>query len=205
MSTILNPYGMRPAYSPQGMAAARGYPNGIASGYGTGILKYQPVALNSSGDIVAATSGADFLGVLCGVKWIDASGVPHVSDQWIAGTTYNNASGSISNGYGIEVQVWDDPNMVFVIQADGSLAQSIGGQVNFTAANIANGSTTTGLSTCTAQAASLSTNAQKQLRIVELADSPSITGSTTNAWGDAYTEIRVMNAQHQYIANKVAV
>lgn len=205
MSTILNPYGIRPAYSPQGQAAARGYPNGIASGYGTGILKYQPVSLNASGQIIAATSASDWLGVFCGVKWIDASGVPHVSDQWIAGTTYSAASGSISNGYGIEVQIWDDPNMVFQIQADGPLAQSIGGQVNFTSANIGNGSTTVGMSTCTAQASSLTTSGQAQLRIVELADSPSITGSTTNAWGDAFTEIRVMNARHQYIANKVAV
>lgn len=203
MSTTLNPYGMRPAYSPQGMAAARTYPNGIASGYATGILKYQPVALNASGQIVAATSGADFLGVLAGVRYIDLNGVPHESNQWIAGTIYSNASGSVSNGYGVEVDVWDDPNMVFQIQADGSLAQSIGGQVNFTAANIANGSTVVGLSQATAQASSLTTSGQGQLRIVELADSPAINGN--NLWADAFTEIRVMNARHQYIANKVAV
>lgn len=204
MSTVLNPYGLRPVYSPQGMAAARGYPNGIASGYATGILKYAPVALNSSGNLVLASSAADFIGVFCGVKWIDASGVPHVSDQWIAGTTYNNNSGSISAGYGVEVQVWDDPNMVFQIQADGSLAQSIGGQVNFTAANIGAGSATVGLSQCTAQASSLTTSAQGQLRIVELAPQPSLVGGT-NQWGDAFTEVRVMNARSQYIANKVAV
>lgn len=204
MSTILNPYGIRPAYSPQGMAAARGYPNGIASGYATGIYKYAPVALNSSGNLVLASSAADFIGVFCGVKWIDTSGVPHVSDQWIAGTTYNNSSGSISAGYGMEAQVWDDPNMVFVIQADGSIAQSIGGQVNFTAANIANGNATVGLSTCTAQASSLTTSGQGQLRIVELSPGPNVNGGT-NAWGDAFTEIRVMNARSQYVANKVAV
>ena len=144
-----------------------------------------------------AAGSADFLGVFSGVRWIDASGIPHESIQWIAGTTYNNASGSITQGYGIEVDVWDDPNMVFQIQCDGSLAQSIGGQVNFS--NIANGSTTTGLSACTASASSLTTNAQGQLRIVALAP------TLNNSWGDAYTEIQVMNARMQYVANKVAV
>ena len=202
MSTVLNPYGLRPAYSPQGMAAARSYANGIASGYSTGILKYQPVALNSSGNIIAASAGTnDFLGVFAGVKWIDASGIPHVSDQWIASTTYNNASGSITAGYGIEVMVWDDASMVFQIQADGSLAQSIGGQVNLS--NITAGSTTTGLSACTASASSLTTSGQGQLRIVELVPGPSVNG--TNAWGDAYTEVRVQLARSQYVANKVAV
>jgi hypothetical protein len=202
MSTTLNPYGIRPAYSPQGMAACRTYPNGIASGYATGILKYQPVALNSSGQIIAATAGsADWIGVFAGVRYIDASGIPHVYDQWTAGTVYSSTTGNISAGYGIEVSIWDDPNMVFQIQADGSLAQSIGGQVNFS--NIAAGSTTVGLSACTAQASSLTTSGQGQMRIVELALTPALNG--TNLWGDAYTEIRVMNARSQYVANKVAV
>lgn len=201
MSITLNPYGIRPAYSPQGMASARTYPNGIASGYATGILKYQPVALNASGQLIAATSGADFIGVFAGVRYIDATGIPHVSDQWIAGTVYSSTAGNISAGYGIEVDVWDDPNIVFQIQADGSLAQSIGGQVNFS--NLSAGSTTTGLSACTASAASLTTSAQGQLRIVELAPTPALNG--TNLWGDAFTEVRVMIARSQYVANKVAV
>lgn len=202
MSTVLNGYGLRPAYSPQGQAAARTYPNGIASGYATGILKYAPVALNSSGQIVLATAGAaDWIGVFAGVRYIDASGIPHVYDQWIAGTTYSSTTGNISAGYGIEVAIWDDPNMVFQIQADGSLVQSLGGQVNFS--NLTAGSTVTGLSGCTAQASSLTTSGQGQMRIVELA--PSIALNGVNLWGDAFTEVRVMNARSQYIANKVAV
>jgi hypothetical protein len=196
MSATLNGYGLRPAYSPQGMAAARRYDYGIASGYGTGILKYQPVALNSSGQLIAATAAADFLGVFAGVTYFDSSGIPHSYDQWIAGTTYESTNL-------MYVYVWDDPNEVFQIQADGSLAQSIGGQVDFTSATIGSGSTVVGLSTCTASASSLTTSGQKQLRIVELAPSPAMNG--VNAWGDAYTEVRVMIARSQYIANKVAV
>ena len=200
MSTALNGYGIRPAYSPQHNAAPRTYPNGIASGYATGILKYQPVSLNSAGQIVAATANSDWLGVFAGVKYVDLSGIPHSYDQWIAGTVYTN-NGTFSGNYGIEVSVWDDPNMVFTIQADGSLAQSLGGQVDFS--SITAGSTTTGLSACTASASSLTTSGQKQLRIVELSLSPALNG--TNTWGDAFTEIKVMNARHQFIANKVAV
>ena len=90
MSTALNGYGIRPAYSPQHNAAPRTYPNGIASGYATGILKYQPVSLNSAGQIVAATANSDWLGVFAGVKYVDLSGIPHSYDQWIAGTVYTN-------------------------------------------------------------------------------------------------------------------
>lgn len=202
MSSVLNPYGLRPAYSPQGMAASRAYANGIASGYGSSILKYQPVALNTSGQLIQAVAGAnDWLGVFAGLRYIDGAGVPHVSNQWTAGMVYGGASGSVTDIYAVEAMVWDDPNMVFQIQADGTLAQSLGGQVNFS--NITAGSTVVGLSQATASASSLTTSAQAQLRIVELALPPSINGG--NAWGDAFTEIRVMNARHQYIANKVAV
>jgi hypothetical protein len=198
MSATSAPFGMRPAYSPQGMASARSYPNGIASGYNTAILKYQPVALNSSGNIITATAGTnDFIGVFAGLFYVDASGIPHEANQWIASQTYNTSGNTVAQGYGINVMVWDDPNMVFSIQADGSLAQSLGGQVNFT--NTTAGSTTTGLSAVTASASSLTTSGQGQLRIVEL--DPTI----GNAWGDAFTIVRVMNARSQYVANKVAV
>lgn len=192
MSATLQPFGLRPVYAPGEYANAKRYDFGIASGYATGLLKYQPVALNSSGQIVAATSGADFLGSFAGVTYFDASGIPHSLDQWIAGTTYQANTP-------MWVWVYDDPTQEYMIQCDGPLAQSIGGQVNFTAANIGNGSTTVGLSQATAQASSLTTSGQGQLRITEL------DLSIGNAWGDAFTIVRVQNARHQYIANKVAV
>lgn len=192
MSSVSNPFGCRPAYSPQGMAAARGYVAGILSGYNTNILKYQPVKLNTSGNLIVAAAADDIVGIFAGVTWTDAQGVPHSSDMWTAGTVYN---GTASPVY---AWVWDDPNMVFSIQADGSIAAlGTGAQVNFS--NITAGSSTTGLSSCTAGASTLSTSAQKQLRIVAL--DPSI----GNAWGDAFTIIQVQIAQHQYVSNKVAV
>lgn len=193
MSATLQPFGLRPVWAPGQYTSAKRYDNGIASGYASAILEYQPVALNSSGQIVIATAGsADWLGSFAGVTYFDTSGVPHSLNQWIAGTTYQANTP-------MWVWVYDDPTQVFQIQCDGSLAQSVGGQLNFTAANIAAGSTTVGLSQATAQASSLTTSGQGQLRITDL------DLSIGNAWADAYTIVQVQNARHQFVSNKVAV
>lgn len=193
MSATLNGFGLRPAYSPNGYAPGTGYINGIASGYGTAILKYQPVTLNSSGVLVIAATNADFIGSFAGVSYVDSQGVPQFRDSWTASQTYNANMPMWAWVYGA-----DDPDLVFEIQADGSVAQSVGGQVDF-ASGITNGNTSVGLSTCLASASSLSTSAQKQLRITAVAP---VVG---NAFGDAYTILRVKNARHQFVANKIAV
>lgn len=193
MTATLQPFGLRPVWAPGQYTSAKRYDNGIPSAYGTGILKYQPVKINSSGQIVPVSATSDdFLGCFAGVTYVDAQGVPHSSDQWAAGTV-------TQSGSPMWVWVFDDPSQIYQIQCDGTLAQSNGGQVNLTAANLTNGSTLVGLSQCTAQASSLSTSAQKQLRIIEL------DLSIGNAWGDAFPIINVQVAQHQYVANKVAV
>lgn len=195
MVAVSNPFGMRPTYSPQGRAAAVGYVGGIASGYGSNILKYQPVMLNSSGNIIAATAGSDtdIIGVFAGITWVDAQGVPHSSDMWTAGTVYSPTTPASP----VYAWVWNDPGMIYSIQCDGSLALSVGGQVDFS--NITAGSTTTGLSACTANASSLTTSGSNQLRVYAL--DPTI----GNAWGDAFTVVQVQIAQNQYVADKNAV
>ena len=140
MSSINAPFGMRPSFHPSGLDRAVALPNGIASAYNTGILKGQPVALNTSGNIVAATAGSAYQGAFAGHEFTDLTGRRLVSNQWIANTAYQTGS---------EVTYYySDSNIVYDIQCDGSLAQTaIGDQANFT--NIAAGSTTTGLSQCT--------------------------------------------------------
>ena len=193
MSATLQPFGLKPAYNPGHFSQARRYDNGIASGYGSGILKFQPVAVNSAGQIVPVTSASqDFVGSFAGITYFDTYGIPHSVDQFVAGTTFQA-------NQPVWVWVFDDPTIEYTIQCDGSVAQSNGGQLNLTAANLANGSTTVGLSQATAQASSLTTSGQGQLRITEL------DLSIGNAWGDAYTIVKVQIARHQYTANKVAV
>lgn len=194
MTAALNPIGIRPAYNANGSGAgnAVAIAGGVASGYATNLYKYQPVTLNSSGNIIAATVGADIYGIFAGISYIDSTGFYREQDNWIANTTYQGGTASP-----IYANVWNDPGMVYTIQADGSLASSVGGQVNFS--NIAVGSTVTGLSACTANASSLTTSAQAQLRILAL--DPQV----GNAWGDAFTVVQVQIAQSQFVANKVAV
>lgn len=190
MSATLNPFGCVPAYSNNGNIAARPY--SIASGYAANILKYSPVKLATDGTLqVAAAGDVDIIGIFAGVTWIDANGVPHSSDMWTTGTV------TTTNSSPFFAWVWDDPTMVFNIQADGSIALSTGSQVDFS--NTTAGSTTTGLSACTAAASGETSSGQNQLRIVGIGT------QVGNAWGDAFTIIQVQIAQHQYVANKVAV
>ena len=201
MSTVLNGYGLRPVYAQSHFADPRRYDFGIASGYATSLFQYQPVAVNASGQIVAASVAADFIGVFMGVTYFDATGIPHSYNQWISGTV-------VQTGQPFWVWVNDDQYQIYQIQADGVLSSSSsspvnGAQLNFTASNIGTGNTVTGLSNATASAASLTTSGQGQLRITELAPSPALNGA--NLWNDAYPEIRVQIARHQYVANKTAV
>ena len=51
-------FGLIPRYDERGFIRPRVYVNGIQSGYASGLLKYQPVAI-SGGYLVAATTNAD--------------------------------------------------------------------------------------------------------------------------------------------------
>ena len=104
MSAINAPFGMRPSFHPSGLDRAVALPNGIASAYNTGILKGQPVALNTSGNIIAATAGSAFQGAFAGHEYTDLTGRRLVSNQWIANTAYQTGS---------EVTYYySDPNIV---------------------------------------------------------------------------------------------
>lgn len=190
MSSTNAPFGLRPSFHPSGLDRAVALPNGIASGYSTGILKGQPVALNTNGNIVAATAGSAFQGAFAGHEYTDLSGRRQISNQWIANLAYQ--AGSEVTYY------YSDPNIVYDIQADGSVAQSaIGDQANFT--NIAAGSTTTGLSQCTISSSLVGAGNVGDLRIIGL------TPAVDNAWGDAYTVVQVQVSRSQYVATVNAI
>ena len=190
MSAVSAPFGLRPSFHPSGLDRAIALANGIVSGYPTGILKGQPVALDTSGNIIAATSTNAYQGAFAGHEWTDVSGRRQIGNQWIANTAY--IAGSQVTYY------YSDPNIVYDIQANGSLAQtSIGDQANF--ASIAAGSTTTGLSQCMISTSLVGSGAVGDLRIINL--SPGI----DNAWGDAYVVVQVQVSRSQYVANINAI
>ena len=190
MSSTNAPFGLRPSFHPTGLDRAVALTDGIASGYSSNILKGQPVALNTSGNIIAATAGSAYQGAFAGVQWTDTTGRVRVSNFWPASTAY--VAGSCITYY------YSDPNIVYDIQADGSLAQtSIGDQANFS--NITAGSTATGLSQCTISTSLVGSSAVGDLRIVNL------TPGIDNAWGDAYTVVQVQVSRSQYVATINAI
>lgn len=190
MSSTNAPFGMRPSFHPSGLDRAVALPNGIASAYNTGILKGQPVALNTSGNIIAATAGSAYQGSFAGQEFTDLTGRRLVSNQFIANTAYQ--AGSQITYY------YSDPNIVYDIQADGSLAQSaIGDQANFSA--ITAGSTTTGLSQCTISTTLAGSSAVGDMRIIGL------TPAVDNAFGDAFTVVQVQVSRSQFVATINAI
>jgi len=187
MSATNAPFGLRPAFHPSGLDRAQALAGGIPSAYNTDILKGQAVLyVAGSGVIEPVNATGDSLsGAFAGVEWTDTTGRRRVSNYWPANTAYQTGS--------CVAYFYNDPNIVYEIQADGSVAQtSIGLDANLS--NFAAGSNVTGLSQATMAATPLSTGAQGQLQILDLAPYPD------NAWGDAYTIVRVQVARRQISA-----
>lgn len=191
MSAISAPFGLRPVFHPSGVIRPRALAGGINSGYGSTILANQPVLLSTSGLLNPVTANnVDFVGVFAGVEYTTTGGTRRVVDnKWIASTTYDTGS--------LVAYFYDDPAIVYEIQADGSVAQTaLGDQVNLS--NFANGSTLTGLSQATAGATPVGSGSQGQLRVLDKGL------GIDNDWGDAFTVLRTQIARHQYTSNKVA-
>lgn len=162
----------------------------IASAYGTRINLFQPVVLNTNGTLTALTAGAtDFFGLFGGCFYYDTNGLPTPSTYWPAGQV-------IATNTTVKAWVYADPNLMFKIQCDGSLASSsFGDQAdfsNFTAQAL-------GTSQCTISSTLVGAGSQGQLRIEGLYEDP------YNAWSDAYTIVEVSIARSQFYANKVAI
>jgi hypothetical protein len=183
MSATNAPFGLRPAFHPSGLDRATALADGITSGFGSAILKGQPVKYVTGGVIQPAAAGESFVGAFAGVEFTDTTGRHRVSNNWPASTAYQTGS-CIAYFYA-------DPNIVYEIQADGSLAQSsIGDEADLSATTA--GSTTTGLSQCTLSTTLVGAGNSAQMRIVNLAPYPG------NDWGDSFTIVRATIAEFQF-------
>jgi hypothetical protein len=187
MSATNAPFGLRPAFHPSGLDRAQALAGGIPSAYNTDILKGQAVLyVAGSGTIEPVNATGDALsGAFAGVEWTDTTGRRRVSNYWPANTAYQTGS--------CVAYFYNDPNIVYEIQADGSVAQtSIGLDANLS--NFAAGSNVTGLSQATLSASILSTGVQGQVQVLDLAP------YVDNAWGDNFTIVRVQVARRQIAA-----
>jgi len=185
MSTVSQPFGLRPSYSPSGVVRPTAYT--ILTGYASNILQNQPVKIGTDGTVQAAAIGDRFIGTFQGVEFTDSDGRRRVSNKWTASQA----------GTDIVAYVTLDPSIVYEIQANGSLAVTdISSQADFT--TITAGSTVTGLSALMLDTATLTTSGNASLRIIDLAPGPD------NAFGDNYTIVQVQIAEHQNVADRAA-
>lgn len=193
MSTSLASFGLRPVYHPSGVARATAYKDGIATGYGTDLYQGTPVLLTTGGLINVAANGGDMIGSFAGVEYTDANGRRQFSKRWVASTAATE----------IIAYVYDQVEIVYDAQVNGSAVQAaVGDQANFSAVGgltVGAGNNTTQLSTMALDATLAGAAAQGMLRVIDRSM------AIDNAWGDAFTVVRVTVARHQYISNKVAI
>ena len=185
MAKTAAPYGLRPINLIGGQVFAGSTRQiKIASGYAANIFFGDIVAIAADGTIVKVTkTGADgttnafpagVVGVFMGCTYTDPTLKYKLNAQyWPTGTVAADAM----------AYVCDDPDALFQIQADGTLAQTaLGG--NFAVVQNA-GSTTTGDSKIALDASSLGADTFLPLRVVDFVDGP------FSAVGDAYTDVVV--------------
>ena len=221
MSTVFQPFGMKPAYHPSGLdrsvpfAGTNSYVIGT-SGYsapyllttGQSFFQYQPVGLNASGQLtIAATSAATspMYGVFDGVEYTTAEG------RRTLGKSISKASLDAANS--IVFWIFQDPQLVYEAQINGSAtAASIGQQYNFSGATgytTADGYTIgvggAGFSTAALAATAVGTGVQGQVRVVGLGREVAYPSGSTNQWGDAYTIVQVQIANNVFAAPKTSV
>lgn len=183
MSSVNAPFGLRPAFHPSGLDRAQALAGGIASAYPNNILKGQPVRYVTGGVIEPAAAGQAFVGAFSGVEWTDTTGRRRVSNYWPANTAYQTGS--------CVAYFYADQNIVYEIQADGSLAQtSIGDEADLS--NTTAGSAVTGLSQCTLSTTLVGSGNSAQMRIIDIAP------LVDNAWGDAFTVVRCNISEYQF-------
>ena len=155
----------------------------VASAYGTAIFYGDFVKLVTAGTIEldTGTSALTSIGIFMGCKYTDSSTSQLTFNQtWPASMAASDAA----------AYVLIDPDVLFKMQGDGSIAQT-GLGANFSVIQTA-GSTTIGRSKNACDASTVATTNTFPIRLVDFVDGP------TSTVGDTYTDgIFRFNAGHQ--------
>ena len=155
----------------------------IASAYGTAIFYGDFVKLVTAGTIEKDTGTAALtsIGIFMGCKYTDSSTSQMTFNQtWPASMAASDAM----------AYVLIDPDVLFTMQGDGSIAQT-GLGANFSVIQTA-GSTTIGRSKNACDSSTVATTNTFPIRLVDFVDGP------TSSVGDTYTDgIYRFNAGHQ--------
>lgn len=177
------PFGFRAVYHPSGVI--RSEAGTIQNSNATAIYMGDPVTLDANGFITQTASGVSngLVGIFLGCEYTQTGGIRRVSPFW------PGAAGAGATD--IVAYYTRDPNIVYEIQADASVAlASVGTQGTFT---LGSGNASTGISTAVLSASSLSAATASQFRVVGVSLQPD------NAWGDSFTIVQVMIALHQFV------
>lgn len=198
MSATYAPFGLKPVFHPSGIIRSLNY----TGAYNTSAVFYSgtPVALDeattagTSTLVVASntpTANMRLAGVFGGVEYTDASGRRTVS-KW-----FGPALGTATD---IVMWIFMDPEIVYEVQANGSIANTqVGQEFNFTAVTsgqiIGNGGL--GTSTAALDPTAVATGTQAQMQVTNLGR------GIDNAWGDTATVVQVKLANDTFVAANV--
>lgn len=146
----------------------------IAGGLASNVFKGDPVKTSPGTNkrIDVAAAGNVLRGVFWGCEFIDAQGNVVFKNYWPTGQT-------IKTGTTAYAHVYDDPNILFGVQADGAVAAADIGQLidlNFDQA----GNTSTGISGCEADAASIAGSGEPLLIYELLPEQGNAYGANAN-------------------------
>ena len=186
MATTASPYGLKAVNHIGGTPYAgstRLLP--IASGYATNIYNGSVVAIVAAGTVEIVTDlgnnadafPAGVVGVFVGCTYTDPNlGTVVFRNNWPTGTVADDA----------QAYIVDDPDVIFMAQADGAVTQAdLGQNTNFAAVqSTTTGDTTTGNSNSAVSSTTAATNTIA-FRIVDFVDSP------TSTVGDAFTDLLI--------------
>jgi len=157
----------------------------IASGFATNIFNGDVVKLAAGGTVEkdTGTTALTPVGVFVGCKFTDPNSEQMTfKNHWPASTVASDAF----------AYVVDDPDVLFLIQADGAVAQTELGS-NFAVVQ-GSGSTGTGVSGVSLDASTSATTATLPMRLIDFWNGPE------SSIGDAFTDCIVKwNVGHQYL------
>lgn len=181
MATVASPYGLLPVqmtgsrYNSHGV---RRFPlisnSSAAFYYGCPVTVASGVVSPLSATVTAGTAAGAALGIFVGAEYIEPGMGYSLQNNYVP-------ANAITNGYtNVNLFIVDDPEVIMMIQADGSVANTAVGK------NVAmqtfTGSTTTHKSNITAISGGIAATATLALRIV---------GARDDKWGEAYTDLLV--------------
>lgn len=189
MSATAAPFGVKAAYHPSGTIRTKTL-SGFTSIPSAAVYQGDLIKLTGDGAIAAIVTANDAsYGIFQGCRYNDATGKPTYSPYWPA---------SLSGVTQIEWYVIPfDPMLECEIQAGGAVAvTAIGDSADIV---IATGNANTGISGSYMNSTLKGAAAVGNFRILGLAPYEG------NAWGDAYTIVRVQIAKNQLLTEANAI